>query len=165
MVTMDGAVVLTVEEWRRWREIRLRALADAPGAFSATLAEWSGPADREERGRARLENVALHVLWMAHDVDVGMISATEPSDGAVSLLSLWVDPADRGHGVGDRLVEFVRQWAITDGATRVELAVRADNVAAIGLYERHGFRVVGSPAMLGDPGDVRMELGLPAPPR
>ena len=162
---MDGAVVLTIEEWRRWREIRLRALADAPAAFSTTLAEWSGAADSEERWRSRLEHVALHVLWLAHGEAVGMISATEPTDGAVSLLSLWVDPAHRGHGVGEGLVEFVRQWAITCGADRVALEVRDDNVAAIRRYERSGFRVVGTPSKLGDRDDVPMELALPAPPR
>jgi hypothetical protein len=53
------AVNVTSDGWRMWRELRLDALAEAPGAFGATLAEWSGAGDTEQRWRARIESVAL----------------------------------------------------------------------------------------------------------
>jgi N-acetylmuramic acid 6-phosphate etherase len=49
----------------------------------------------------------------------------------------------RGLGVGDRLVRDTLHWATTHGLTRVELRVWPDNVAAIRLYERHGFEIEG----------------------
>jgi putative acetyltransferase len=49
----------------------------------------------------------------------------------------------RGRGVGDRLVSDTLRWATTHGLTRVELRVWPDNVAAIRLYERHGFEIEG----------------------
>jgi hypothetical protein len=52
--------VLSEQDWRDWRNMRLQALADAPAAFGSTLAEWSGASDREERWRSRLREVALN---------------------------------------------------------------------------------------------------------
>jgi N-acetylmuramic acid 6-phosphate etherase len=49
----------------------------------------------------------------------------------------------RGRGVGDRLVSDTLRWATTHGLTRVELRVWPDNLAAIRLYERHGFEIEG----------------------
>ena len=46
--------VLTPDDWRIWRRIRLAALAEAPYAFGSRLADWQGDGDREERWRARL---------------------------------------------------------------------------------------------------------------
>ena len=48
-------------------------------------------------------------------------------------------PAVRGQGIGQRLMEAALKAAQSYGFTRVELAVRADNVRAIALYERLGF--------------------------
>jgi ribosomal protein S18 acetylase RimI-like enzyme len=72
---------------------------------------------------------------------VGMVSATAPDeDGAVELISMWVDPVARGRGVGDAAVGAVVQWAQqVHPGSEIVLTVKADNVSAIALYERNGF--------------------------
>ena len=39
--------ILTPEDWRAWRELRLLALEEAPYAFSSTIEEWQGAGDSE----------------------------------------------------------------------------------------------------------------------
>src|ERR1700722_14623539 len=56
------AVNVIPDDWRLWRELRLAALTEAPGAFGSTLAEWSGAADTEQRWRGRLESVPLNLV-------------------------------------------------------------------------------------------------------
>ncbi len=68
---------------------------------------------------------------------VGAINADE--DRVTELVSMWVAPFARGHGVGDALIEAVVSWAKKQRANRVVLAVRNDNTHAISLYRRHGF--------------------------
>jgi len=56
------------------------------------------------------------------------------------LHAMYVWPACRGMGVGDRLAEVVCERARAAGAKELSLLVRRDNRAAIRLYEKHGFR-------------------------
>jgi len=53
--------------------------------------------------------------------------------------TLAVDPDFRAQGIGQLLVEGLFAVAGESGATAMVLEVRADNAAAIGLYERNGF--------------------------
>lgn len=138
---MVDVLVLDPEDWRLWRGLRRAALADAPNYFGSTLEEWSGAGDTPQRWRSRLAGVALNLVLTMDGEPVGMVSATAPgADGAVELISLWVAPAGRGHGVGDEAVRRVLAWARTEyPASPVVLSVRNDNDPARRLYERHGF--------------------------
>lgn len=134
-------VVVTDKDWELWRELRRAALLEAPGAFGATLAEWSGEGDIEARWRARLGNVALNLVLVLDGGPVGMVSALAPgADGTVKLISLWIAPAARGRGVGDEAIRQVVAWASDKhpGST-VMLSVKSENNSARRLYERHGF--------------------------
>ncbi|HUC37823.1 MAG TPA: GNAT family N-acetyltransferase [Acidimicrobiales bacterium] len=136
---------LSGDDWREWRELRLQALAEAPYAFSSTLAEWTGPGDSEERWRRRLADVAYNVLAVSEGQAVGMVSCTSAVGEEVELVSMWVAPWARGRGVGDALVEAVVTRATEQGARRVVLAVWEHNEHAVELYLRHGF-VDGGPS-------------------
>jgi ribosomal protein S18 acetylase RimI-like enzyme len=132
------------DDWQAWRELRLRALAEAPYAFGSTLVDWQGAGDAEHRWRDRLASVPLNLLAQVADRPAGMVSATAPDDDAsVELISMWVAPEARGRGVGDALVGAVLRWAGEQGAGRVTLWVAEGNDAAVGLYRRHGFAASG----------------------
>ena len=59
------------------------------------------------------------------------------------LYSIAVDPAQRGAGLGALLLADVEQLARNAGRGILRLEVRADNVAAIALYRRAGYREQG----------------------
>ena len=59
------------------------------------------------------------------------------------LYSLATRPEARGQGVGAALLEAAATAARRRGSRALRLEVRTDNAAAIGLYERHGFRRIG----------------------
>ncbi|MGQ5260022.1 GNAT family N-acetyltransferase [Micromonospora sp. ZYX-F-536] len=133
--------VLTPHEWPTWRELRLAALTEAPDAFGARLSDWQGDGDREERWRNRLSIPGSHNLVAVLDGrPVGMASGVPTPDPLVmELISMWVCPEARGHGVGHRLVDAVAQWAKELGAHQVRLNVAPHNTAATTLYRRSGF--------------------------
>jgi ribosomal protein S18 acetylase RimI-like enzyme len=64
----------------------------------------------------------------------------EGTGTSVELLAIAVSPSYQGRGVGRRLVDsFLRQVEDDDGSNAC-VVVAADNSAAIGLYQRAGFK-------------------------
>lgn len=137
---------LSPDDWRTWRQLRLAALADAPGAFGSQLADWQGAA--EERWRARLAIPgSVNLIALVDGEPAGMASGVPGDGGTAELISMWVSPAARGRGVGDRLVQAVERWARGRGALVLRLAVAETNEPAAALYRRNGFADTGE---LGD---------------
>ena len=127
------------------REIRLRALAESPSAFGSTLTETAARPAEYWDGRARGDAGGQEsTLFVAEDADrwVGLVGGVlEQLDGTrrVELISMWVDPAYRGRGLGQGLVERVVAWARQHGASAVGLWVTETNSPAVSLYRRCGF--------------------------
>jgi ribosomal-protein-alanine N-acetyltransferase len=69
------------------------------------------------------------------------IELGENTQGELESVAV-VDGARRG-GVGRALCGAVFAWCRKEGASEVELEVRAANKAAVALYERLGFELVG----------------------
>jgi GNAT superfamily N-acetyltransferase len=153
--------VLTPDDWPIWRELRLAALAEAPAAFGSRLADWQGQGDREERWRGRLGIPgSYNVVALVDGRPAGMASGVPDDEpGVAELISMWVSPAARGRGVGDRLVAAVEQWARQAGAGVLKLAVTETNANARALYLRSGFTDTGDPAEL-MPDGVRSEVTM-----
>jgi GNAT superfamily N-acetyltransferase len=53
---------------------------------------------------------------------------------------MYVDPAWRGKGVNQLIVENLKQWAIAKGLTEMRLDVYFANLGAIKAYEKAGFK-------------------------
>jgi ribosomal protein S18 acetylase RimI-like enzyme len=146
-VTDDVRIrLVTREEWGRVRELRLRALADAPDAFASTL-------ERERRlGQAEwidwIEGWegATNVGFVAERDEgwIGMALGSRTGDEPEAhLYGMWVEPAWRARGVGAELVERVLSLARSWGARSVILAVTETNTGAAAFYERLGFGDTG----------------------
>lgn len=139
---------LSPGDWELWRSLRLAALTDAPSAFGSRLADWQGEGDREARWRERLSIAdSYNIVAMLDGEPAGMASgvAGETAD-TVELISMWVAPSARGHGVGDVLMQRIEQWASRNAARIMRLNIAADNPGADRLYRRHGFAYTGQDA-------------------
>lgn len=122
--------------------MRLRALAEAPGAFASTRAREQAFDEAEWRSR-----VSTNAWFLAchGDRPVGLACGIpEPEDPCGRhLVGMWVEPERRGQGVADRLVAAVTQWALEEGARRLALWVVDGNRRARRCYERLGFVATG----------------------
>lgn len=134
--------VATVDDWERSKDIRLRALAEAPNAFCSSL-------DRElafddQAWRDRLEQ-ARTFLALSGGATVGTATGTaDPHEnGGRELVAMWVDPAERRSGVARALIDAVVEWARAQNAPAVALWVAEDNASALRLYEKCGFALTG----------------------
>jgi RimJ/RimL family protein N-acetyltransferase len=58
-------------------------------------------------------------------------------------LGMGVVASHRGRGIGNSLLATTLEAAFARGYARIELVVRADNAAAIALYQQHAFELEG----------------------
>ena len=157
------------DDWAALRRVRLAALAEAPYAFSSTLAR---EIDRPERHwRARIADWPQFIAWAGAE-PVGIAAgyagpADDDSDqagarGSWHLVSMWVSPQARGRGIADELVAAVSGCARADGAGRLTLWVTDVNTRARAFYQRMGFRSTGRRQLVRpeEPDQWEQELAL-----
>jgi ribosomal protein S18 acetylase RimI-like enzyme len=156
------------DDGRELRAVRLAALADTPSAFGSTHAAEAGRSDDEWSERARLASSGTDRITFLARVEqrtVGIAGGyrEEQQQDLVHLVSMWIDPAVRRAGIGQRLVGAVIEWAVDTGASSVGLWVTRGNSPAQLLYESMGFLETGEYQPLpSDPckDEVRMVLEL-----
>lgn len=148
------------------KDLRLRALADAPTAFAHTHAEISAkPQTYWDEMTASLTTRHVMVVAEADGRAIGMafgIRQRERPD-APHVGGMWVDPAARGSGAGRALTAAVIDWARQQGFLRIGLWVTEGNGPATGLYTAMGFTPTGRrDAHPSDPqlGIIEMERAL-----
>ena len=76
------------------------------------------------------------------------------SGAEADVQTLAVSPSAQGRGIGTLLLRALLGEAVRCGCTSVLLEVRADNAAAIALYERFGFERISVRRAYYQPGDV-----------
>ena len=103
----------------------------------------------ELAGRPRRDYVVI-------DDGVGVVGYAGLDHGGevADVMTVAVAPRARGLGLGRRLLDELEVRAAARGAAFVMLEVRADNTAALGLYERSGYGVLGIRRRYYQPGDV-----------
>jgi len=132
------------DDWEVLREVRLAALAEAPYAFGSTYAREVSFAEEQWRGRLLSRSVTFFAFAGATaDAKPAGLAGVYEEDGVADLVSMWVRPAARGHGVGEALIMAAAGWAKTHEHETLYLWVTESNAAARKLYERSGFTVTG----------------------
>lgn len=141
------------------RALRLRALADAPGAFAAAFESESRRPSRDWRALAQRSAVGR---------EDRIVVAVRPGDGEwvglaggrwfaraeaiAALWGLWVAPDARGRGTGRALVGAVQDWARAHEARFLRLGVAEAQAGARRLYAALGYVELDDPqAMRADP--------------
>ena len=155
MSTSAVVVELGPGDWAELREIRLRALADAPDAFSVVLAEAEAYDDDLWRDRLATSN-PTYVVREAGSA-VAMAGGFAPPDSPVAYVwGMWTAPEARGRGHSSVLLDRVVTWARAVGRTP-HLHVTEGNDAARRLYVRSGFEPTGTWEPLREGSRTRVE--------
>lgn len=153
----------TPREWKRFRDVRLRALADAPEAFWHSYEDESSVGENTWREQlANPERAALLAVRSGGDVGVTTVGPPTWDEGAdpshFDLGGFWVAPQARHTEVSRQLLDAALEHAREHDATAVTLWVIGDNPAAQRLYEGAGFAVTGREHLIEARGVTEREL-------
>jgi ribosomal protein S18 acetylase RimI-like enzyme len=164
MTTVDpsarssGSVALhdsSRSDWRILRDTILKSIKTSPSSFLTTADQVDGePRDFWER---ELESATWAVAERQGEI-LGIAAAKPPSEvdfyafqeKACFIESVWIDPAIRGNGVGERLVTYLIEQMRLAGNHKFYLWVFDHNMAAIRLYKRMEFWQTNNPSNLSD---------------
>lgn len=148
--------LLTPGDWVDLRDIRLRALADAPEAFVALPsceATWT------RRDWLRTFESGVWAVARVPGRMVGLARSVREGRSRRHLEAVWVEPDFRRRRVATLLVSSLVARELDAGAAEILLWIVSGNEAARGLYERIGFRLTGERQPI--PGDAtRLEERL-----
>ena len=157
---MATIVRLGPDDWQAFREVRLRALADAPTAFGMTLADVEQQREDTWRGRLSQVDPILGVRDGDHEGLAAMGAGWHPPENPDRMMvwGMWTAPEARGRGHARALLDWLVNHAHGRGVATVELHVTEGNEVARRLYEQCGFEATGEWEPLREGSPLRIEL-------
>lgn len=136
---------LRPEDWDRVAGIYRAGLATGNATFETEVPSWEAW-DREHLPSCRLvaEREGRVVGW-------GALSPVSDRCvyGGVAEVSVYVDEAARGAGIGLRLLEALVEASERAGLWTLQAGIFPENEASVRIHERAGFRLVGRRERLG----------------
>lgn len=149
-----------------FKDVRLRALQEAPYAFGSTYAREVQFDDAEWARRVERWNGERGVGFVAMDsatacgIAGSLLDDKDPA--RAQLVSMWTAPTHRQLGIGRLLVDAVLDWARTRNVHALLLMVTNKNDSAIRFYERLGFTKTGrTEPYPNDPNIFEYEMSQP----
>ena len=101
--------------------------------------------DVQRRQLLRFDATLQNVMVVADTAPGALMPYGQRPIGLIPYLgdsSIVVDPAARGRGIAQQLIEAAHRQARQRGCRRVVLEVRCDNAAALALYRRLGYQPI-----------------------
>jgi ribosomal protein S18 acetylase RimI-like enzyme len=161
---------LTAAHVAPYRALMLHAYAAVPDAFTSTPQERAAQPDSWWLGRIADPAGKSMAFGAFRDGElVGTVtvefSSREKTRHKAHLVGMFVSESCRGQGAGALLVEAAMAAARSRPEVRmVTLTVTEGNAAAIGLYERCGFRAFGTePMAIATPDGYKAKVHMWAP--
>ena len=136
---------ISANQWPILKDVRLRALKEAPYAFGTTFAEGQERTDAYWREMAKDHATRpdqAYFMAYANENACGMAGCYHTEGDTAVLTSMWVAPEVRGQKIGEQIIQAVTQWAQEAGATILDASVSENNPAQK-FYQKLGFEETG----------------------
>lgn len=146
---MDTIEIVTLqpEDWRQYRDLRLRALKEEPQAYGSTYEDNAKRPDEFWQKRLE-ESLIMSTQWLVFAKSdrmlVGMMGAfieKEQSDSA-HIIAVYVIPEARGKGIAKSLMKELLESIKTNKQIKnIIVDVNVEQTVAFNLYKNSGFEI------------------------
>ncbi len=143
---------LPISRWREYKELRLEALKKEPQAFGANYNETVSKPDDVWIERVKASEIGDKDLMYFAEVNgklIGMIGAffntNEKNQVVSNIWGVYVNEQFRGKGIGKKLMEqLINRVESNNKSKIIKLKVTRNQKEALSLYQRFGFKIVGT---------------------
>ena len=144
-------IVLHPSRWRETKQLRLEALQNSPESFASSYEDALLYSDDVWKSRVKAAFERDQSIALYAEIDgglVGMVGAgwsdRRKTCHVAEVYAVYVKPTHRGKGSGAALMRrLLDELKALPQIEKVKLAVTASNEAAVALYLRLGFEIVG----------------------
>lgn len=135
---------LNPDDWKIWKEIRLESLKLYPEAFGSSYEESSLMSDDSFK-QALQDTLVFGAFKEQKLIGVARFSVSQgnKTKHRGNLISMYLKKEHRGVGIAGALINKVIEHAKTQ-VSQLHCSVVTDNVAAVELYKKHGFKLYGT---------------------
>lgn len=146
-------VKLQPQQWESYKDLRLRALKEEPQAFSSTYEDSVKYPDsfwQERLKQAYVGNSQWLLFAKQADNLVGMAGAyVADEEDAAEVVGVYVAREVRGQGISKKLVvDLINKIKQDKSIKKLLIGVNPEQVAAMGLYQGLGFKIIGEDKMI-----------------
>jgi len=136
---------MTPASWPEVARIYEAGIATKNATFETKAPEWNAW-DSAHRKDCRLVAIlGEHIVgWCA----LSNVSSRCVYAG-VAEVSIYIDPAFQGRGVGSKLMEELIKESEANGIWTLQSGIFPENLKSLGLHQKFGFRVVGVKERIG----------------
>ena len=133
--------ILTPTDWQKFKAIRLRGWATDPISFG-------GSREQEEIGESEywtkrlVDPKRFYMAIEKGDTFISMAGVICTPDRGWMLVGVYTVPEARGKGLAKQIVQACLEEAKSRGATTMTLYVNNEQVPALNLYTKLGFKMV-----------------------
>ncbi len=132
-------IPLLPEHWQSVKTIYERGLATGNASFQTSAPSW------EEWDAAHLKH--SRIVALQNNAVAGWAALTPVSGrcvyAGVAEVSVYVDPASSGQGLGKQLLEALIMESEKNGLWTLQAGIFLENIASLHIHKRTGFRQVG----------------------
>jgi ribosomal protein S18 acetylase RimI-like enzyme len=143
---MANIIRITSDRWKEYKMLRLEALKNDPMAFTSSYEEEQEAADEKW-----IDDIKNKDFLFAEQNGklIGMSSYSfETKNKTKHIANIWgvyVSPEHRGKGIGNQLlITVIGNIKQNKEIRKIRIGVNSDQIPAKRLYERAGFKVVGT---------------------
>jgi ribosomal protein S18 acetylase RimI-like enzyme len=124
--------------WNRWCQLLEETYIDT---LDVPILNGIRSIDQTLRGYAVGQSQSNLPWWSIHVAEepIGCLILATLSDQACELTYLGLIPSARGHRYSPEIMDFVSDWMVHQGMSRIVLAVDEKNTPALHLYRSFGF--------------------------
>ena len=133
-------------DWREFREIRLKALKSDPKVFGFSYERAVTQSKQDWKEFAGAKNQGIFLIYDDENL-IGMTGIFIPQDTieetTAVLWGSWLEPDYRRKGISDLMYKTRINWAKSQPEIkRIEVSHRESNVASKYANQKHGFKLL-----------------------